>query len=132
MTNTPPSKDIQVWLEKAKEDLRWADYNQKGGFWAQACFACQQAVEKMLKTYLIHKDHKLYRLHKLGLLLRQCAKHDKEFSRWKIAAETISKYYIDTRYPDFVSHNFSQKQAADALKRAKEIVAFTQSRLSTS
>lgn len=129
MTNTPLSKDVQVWLEKVEEDLRWADYNQKGDFWAQTCFACQQAVEKILKAYLIHKDHRLYRIHKLGQLLRLCAKHDKQFSQWKISAETISKYYIDTRYPDFISHNFTQEQATDALKNAREIATFTKSKL---
>jgi HEPN domain-containing protein len=37
------------WLAQAESDLAFAELGVREGFFAQACFVCQQAVEKALK-----------------------------------------------------------------------------------
>ena len=38
------------WLAQAESDLGFAELGLREGFFAQACFVCQQAVEKALKA----------------------------------------------------------------------------------
>ncbi len=42
--------DTENWLRSAEDDLLWARISLEGGLFTRACFASQQAVEKILKT----------------------------------------------------------------------------------
>jgi HEPN domain-containing protein len=48
---------VKEWLEKADEDFRFAETNLRSGneFYTQISFHFQQAAEKYLKAYIIHK-----------------------------------------------------------------------------
>ena len=45
-----PRAEAERWLAQAQSDLAFAEYGLDGGFYAQACFMCQQAGEKALKA----------------------------------------------------------------------------------
>ncbi len=48
------------WLRQAENDLAWARHSLAGGFYAQTCFASQQAAEKVftiLKKRLEHAEN---------------------------------------------------------------------------
>ncbi len=58
---------VTEWLDKADEDFDFAEVNLRtgNGFCAQICFHFQQAAEKYLKAYIIHKGLAFERVHDL-------------------------------------------------------------------
>lgn len=47
---------LHASLRQAHSDLAMADYATRGGFHAQVCYHCSQAVEKALKALLLALD----------------------------------------------------------------------------
>jgi HEPN domain-containing protein len=45
-----PLKEAHRWLLQGENDLRFAELAVREGFYAQACFICQQSGEKALKA----------------------------------------------------------------------------------
>jgi HEPN domain-containing protein len=45
-----PEAEAARWLAQAGSDLAFAEVGVREGFFAQACFTCQQAAEKALKA----------------------------------------------------------------------------------
>lgn len=111
------------WLEKADDDIKWAENSFEGGFYDGVCLLSQQIIEKTLKAYLISQDKGLQKIHNLPKLLTSCAKIDLQFQEYKESCDKINQYYIDTRYPgDLIIVN--KKDASEALSAAKEIFNF--------
>jgi len=42
--------EAERWLRQAENDFAFAELGAREGFFAQACFVCQQAAEKALKA----------------------------------------------------------------------------------
>ncbi len=60
---------------------------------------CQQAVDKMLKAYLVSRGIEFEKVHDLRRLLDHCADDDGEFDSLREAAEPLTLYAIAFRYP---------------------------------
>lgn len=123
MTKLHP-KDAQEWIDKAKDDLEWANYDYGGKFWDKVCFACQQAVEKILKAFIISQGRVHPRIHKLPELLQICSKFDPEFNRWEDTVRILDGYYIGPRYPGFIPQTYTPEVAQEALSLAQQLVDF--------
>lgn len=63
-----------------------------------ACFHCQQAIEKMLKAFLIYNGRDIERTHNIIFLLAECAKFDPVFEN--VDPLDINEYAVQGRYPD--------------------------------
>lgn len=63
-----------------------------------ACFHCQQAIEKYLKAYLIFNGRDIERTHDIIYLLSECASFDPIFAT--IDPMNINSYAVQGRYPD--------------------------------
>jgi HEPN domain-containing protein len=63
-----------------------------------ACFHCQQAIEKSLKAYLIYHGCDIEKTHDIIFLLSQCANFDPLFAN--IDPLNINAYGVQGRYPD--------------------------------
>ena len=118
----------QLWIEKAEEDLRWAQLSLKHGFYSQVCYVTQQVAEKALKAYLIFHSispEKL-RTHILPALLKMSKETNPKFKRLDLSVRVLSRYYIPTRYPPDSGPlgEFSEKEAREAVKLAEEILKF--------
>lgn len=63
---------LKQWFEKAAHDKIAARLilDQQPLILDIACFHCQQAVEKLLKTFLISKKREFSKTHNLDLLLQ--------------------------------------------------------------
>src|SRR5437773_9738541 len=92
--------DVREWLRRALDDLRWASHSSSGGFLPQACFACQQAVEKALKAYLLSNEAPLKRTHSLPDLLKGAVEFDREAAQFEDLVLVLDTYYGPTRYAD--------------------------------
>jgi len=74
---------VKKWLIKANNDLKVAENEMKlppeEMVTEAVCFHSQQAVEKILKAYLITKNVEFGKTHNLEYLLELCVKEDSEF-----------------------------------------------------
>ncbi len=91
---------IRQWLTKADEDLLVVQTLTQAGIIAPSavCFHCQQAVEKLLKAYLIANDVHVRRTHNIEYLLAQCTQFDPTFA--EINPQNLSDFSVEIRYPD--------------------------------
>ncbi len=93
-----------AWIRKAESDLRNVANNlQVGGDDLPTdtlAFHCQQAVEKYLKAYLVSKDVSYPFTHDLALLIRKCSDLEPEFMEIMEAAESLTPFAVEARYPD--------------------------------
>ena len=71
------AKHLNQWMEKAEHDLIAAKLiiEHQPTILDIACFHCQQAVEKYLKTFLVFKKEEFPRTHNLDLLIQNCSQH---------------------------------------------------------
>jgi len=122
--------DVREWLNRALDDLRWARHSLSGGFLPQACFGCQQAVEKTLKAYLLAHDWPLRRTHSLPDLLREAAEFDGEADQFRDSALVLDAYYAPTRYADTpVSLDYTEARVQDAIERTASLVSWFKLRI---
>lgn len=91
---------IESWLNKAEHDLISAQrlIEIEPMILDNACFHCQQAIEKCLKAYLIYNEFDIQKTHDIIALLAQCSNFDTEFST--IDPLNINAYAVQGRYPD--------------------------------
>ena len=117
---------VEVWVERADDDLAFAKAGFQDGFYNQVCILCQQAVEKYLKAYLIHAKGSIEiteKIHDLAKLADICKMYGMDMSRKYVSLRTLSEFYIPARYPDMFFDTFEQKDAEEALSMAEEILA---------
>jgi len=91
---------IESWINKAEHDLMSAQrlLEIEPMILDNACFHCQQAIEKCLKAYLVYKAVDIERTHNIIFLLDQCASFDPIFAT--IDPLNINAYAVQGRYPD--------------------------------
>ena len=121
--------DINEWIRIAEQDYESA--MKLSGFHPAPleviCYLCQQAVEKILKAYVIAKENKLTKTHDLKLLIEKCVQFSPDFDRFEKICSSLLLYSTLTRYPpvlDLAEHDMKQ-----ALKNADKILEFTKSKL---
>ena len=90
---------VQQWLAKADEDLLVVEKLTDGEIIASnaVCFHCQQAVEKLLKAFLIASGREIIKTHNIEFLLSECSEIDGVFST--VDPKNLSDYGVDDRYP---------------------------------
>jgi len=113
--------EARTWFEFARTDLRVGELAKIDGLYNQACFHAHQAVEKMLKGFLLLRGKRVPRTHsllELGKLAQELG-FPKELVG-KIRA--LDGYYLPTRYPDALPHLSDLPSAHDA-EEALEIAA---------
>ena len=107
------------WLDIAQYDLETAKSMLSGGRWLYVVFMCQQAVEKISKgLYTLYVDDNIPRIHNIKTIFEYfddnlpVAIPEEKFDFF----DTLSAYYLNNRYPDFVSKLSSQIKETEATK----------------
>jgi HEPN domain-containing protein len=102
-------KHLEQWIEKAEHDLIAAKLiiEHQPLILDIACFHCQQAVEKYLKTFLVFEKEEFPRTHNLDLLLQSCVSHSQDFAN--IDLKNLEDFAVRGRYP----HDFLQPEAVE-------------------
>lgn len=114
----------EEWLEKAEDDLKFAEIGLKEGFCAQVCFLSQQAIEKCLKGTLVFLGRSYPKVHGLRELSKLIPELD--LKEWATALTIIDGYYVPLRYPDAAAGSKasgppSKEEAGEALKTAEAV-----------
>jgi HEPN domain-containing protein len=110
---TPALKSyIESWLNKAEHDILSAQrlLEIEPVILDNACFHCQQAIEKCLKAYLIYNGFDIQKTHDIIALLGQCSNFDTVFGT--IDPLDINSYAVQGRYPD--SNLMPEKEEAES------------------
>jgi HEPN domain-containing protein len=113
---SPKLDEVEEWLQKAEKDLLSARIllGHDPPVLETACFHCQQAVEKVLKAFLVWKAIPFEKVHSLVYLLDLCEVQEPEFASLRDRAEVLAPYAIEIRYPG-EAIDISQEMAQEAL-----------------
>ena len=120
--------------EKYEHQLDIAQYNLEtaiamldGGRWLYVVFMCQQAVEKLSKgLYTLYVDDNIPRVHNISSIIKRFEDNLPVIipERTVDFFDTLSTYYLNNRYPDFMSKLSSQikdAEATETLAQTKEV-----------
>ena len=122
--------NVAEWLRFARLDLENAQflYDQRHPRPLEIiCYHCQQAVEKVLKAYLVAKDIEIQKTHDLGVLCQQCAVLDEAFRCIAADCGKLTLFVIYARYPSPIE--IIEQDADLALATAASVFAFATERI---
>ncbi|MEX2720447.1 MAG: HEPN domain-containing protein [Candidatus Wukongarchaeota archaeon] len=116
------------WFKEAEDELESSKILLEHSQYHHACFHAQQAGEKAIKATL-RKFHIAKYGHSILELLEELKKHVILPQKIKEAAKILDQYYIPSRYPNAFSSGspsnyYTESQAKDAFRLAKEVVEF--------
>ncbi len=122
-----PRAEAERWLAQARSDLAFAELGVREGYYAQACFMCQQAAEKALKAIHYLGGERFVLGHSLIELLGPIARQHASLADLREGAQQLDQYYVPTRYPNGLpggtpAEVFSERQGRDALAHARRFV----------
>ena len=121
--NTTMANRAHDWFSQAEDDLLWARDTLKSRHYAQACFVCQQAAEKAIKSLALSRGFDQIKSHSIFEIITELDINDE----LKHIARRLDQYYISTRYPDAFPSGapfqfFTEEQANEALQFADEFL----------
>ena len=106
--------DTKIWLKLAQEDYRNAQLLWKNRRYGVTVFCYQQAVEKMLKAYIVErKKIAPSKTHKIEWLIKEAALDIGEIESPDVTE--LSKAYIRVRYPDLNKQYYTRKERVEPL-----------------
>jgi HEPN domain-containing protein len=122
------------WLAQAESDLGFAELGLREGFFAQACFVCQQASEKALKALHYLGGARAVLGHSLVELLDPLVSEHAGLAELREGAQQLDQYYIPTLYPNGLPGGvpadvFTRRQAAEAVSVADRFLVMARAAL---
>ena len=126
---SPEGREVGMWLDKATHDRRTAELALQCNppIPDVAAFHCQQAVEKLLKAYLVHHGREFEKIHDLRALANLCAEFDPGFIELRELVAPLTTYAVRFRYPSPTEPTVEQVRAAIAV--VNEVNAFVLQRV---
>jgi len=124
-------KTYRDWILKADHDLKIAkdEMKEREPVTDMVCFHCQQAVEKILKAFLISKNKEVAKTHDLSFSINECIKIDIEFRElFDKEIDLMSVYAVEMRYPGDM-YIPSLEEAKDAISKAEYVKEFVMRKL---
>ena len=109
----PEPAQIREWLLKARSDWKAAEVAlaSASDLQAIAAFHCQ-AIEKLLKAFLVTLPVEPPRTHDLRYLAEYCARHDATFAALALRVGPLTRYAVHVRYPGLPDPTQDDVQAA--------------------
>jgi HEPN domain-containing protein len=117
---------VDDWFRQAEKDLKHAENSIEDGDYEWSCFATQQAAEKALKAVYEEKNMAI-KGHSILGLLKGLSSYYEVPERFYPYARILSRYYIETRYPNGFpegspSDYFDEDMAREAIDAAEAIL----------
>ena len=116
---------LKQWLNKAKDDLRSAEYLSTMHHPTPdeiICFHCQQQAEKYLKAFIFLQDIEPEKTHDLEKLLGTCQEYNDKFSTLLTKAVILKGYGVIPRYPNELG--ITNEDMKTAIRYAKDVQEF--------
>ncbi|MBQ9848814.1 MAG: HEPN domain-containing protein [Clostridia bacterium] len=123
------SRRYRDWYVKAKQDFRGAEIL----FEAEVdnslvAFHCQQAIEKMLKGYVLKNTEQLLEGHSLIFLIRRASRFDEDIRRFTKDCAFVNQFYIETRYPADIPDEVDEFEVKECLDTARDVLSYIESK----
>lgn len=119
------------WIDKSERDIKSAKILKEHDCGNDVvAFHCQQAIEKILKAYLIIKGDGVVSGHSLLYLCKLAQGHDVTFNKYIKDCGFANQYYIETRYSADSLLIVSDYEADECVKIAEEIYNYVMSIIS--
>jgi len=114
------------WYEKAKKDLQSSQILFKhDGDYAIIAFHCQQAIEKILKGYILKHTGNLTEGHSLVYLCKTASviENDHDLKKYLKDCAFVNQFYIETRYPSEIFIELDKDEIIECISIAEEILS---------
>lgn len=112
------------WYDKANADLKSAkilfEHEADHGIVA---FHCQQAIEKLFKSFVLKRAGTLIDGHSLVFLCKKSIELDTEFKIFLKDCAYINQFYIETRYPADFPMEMTKEEAEECILITEKIFA---------
>ena len=118
-------EEVRRWWKYAENDLNTDKYLFEGKKYKEASFYCQQAVEKALKTLILKRNNKIIKVHDLVKLARELNLTEEVIKD----CERLTIVYVDTRYPDVGSKEYTKNETSEDITIAKRIIKWIKKNL---
>ncbi len=122
------------WFAQAEKDLELAIVAQASGSHEWACFAAQQAAEKVVKALHLHRGQEAWG-HVVARLLRELPEQPPEdlVDRGMV----LDNFYVPSRYPNghpegAPFEHYGALQSNEALGHARAIIDFVRTQMAGS
>ena len=118
-------QSVILLLKKAENDLKDAKilYDSSEASADGICFHCQQAVEKILKAYLVYSGKEINKTHDISELLQSCKNIDDDFIELeRLNIDDMTNYAVIVRYDDIIEPDF--EDAKEAISIAEKVKLF--------
>jgi len=121
-------KEAQLWIDLAKEDFEDMNYMWKVIRYRGAVLFAQQAVEKIIKGYIVEKKSKPPRkIHAIEELVKDAGLDVKEIGN--LPVEELSKSYTRVRYTDLSIQYYPTKDSVEPLlQMAQKVYLWVQTK----
>ncbi len=122
------AKESARWLRQAEYDLKAADWNLEGGFFAPACFLAQQGAAKSLRAYLFLKKEDTHETKSVVELLERAVTYEESFKKFISPSGRLDIHYKTSRFPDSLpggipSEVIIERDAREAIVVAGDIIS---------
>ena len=121
---------FEYWYDIAKYDLDVSESMLMRKHWLYVVFMCQQAIEKLVKGlysyYLPDTPPHLHNIKTIGTRIEKHLPSPIPADKMDFFDE-LTAYYLNNRYPDFISKlssQISETEATDVLEKTKEVFAW--------
>lgn len=116
------------WIKKAEKDIKIAkdEINTQNPTTDLICYHCQQAIEKILKAFLVFHNKRFRKTHDISELLEICKEIDRDFENI-LTEEEISRlnfYAVESRYPESIDFEPEVEEAKEAIEIAEKVKEF--------
>ena len=97
-----PESNYAAWIEKSEDDLLCIENNLAAERvpWDAVCFHAQQAAEKLLKAFLVHRGRLPNKTHDLVALLTECTELDPDLVVLEADCKQLTVHAVAPRYPE--------------------------------
>lgn len=112
------------WQDKANADLKSAKilFEHEADY-GIVSFHCQQAIEKLLKSFVLKRTSTLIEGHSLVFLCKKAIELDIEFKIFLKDCAYTNQFYIETRYPADVPIEMTKEEAGECISITEKIFA---------
>lgn len=120
----PDSQRYNDWYAKSQSEFDGAKILiTYGGDYSLIAFLCQQAIEKVLKGYILKNSKVLIEGHSLIYLCKKSIEIDASFKEQLKNCTFVNQFYIETRYPADIPIGIDKEDADECLNIAAKILA---------
>ncbi len=124
-------KESDRWLRQAEYDLRVAEWNLEGGFFAPACFWAQQSAAKALRSFLFLHSEDARESRSVSDLLDRALTYEENFKEVAGSSTKLDLFYKTSRFPDAIpggipAELFTKRDSTEAITQASEILAIVE------